>query len=298
MNIAVLGASSLIGSHIYNNLKNESLNPVFGTKFSSGYNFLEKLDASNKTELNDFLERRKPDVVINSIGMPGKEACSRQPELAKILNTRIVGEISEWCAKNNSLLVHLSTVAVHDGKKAGAYTEHDAPSRLEGNLYNNTKVDAEALVSEIPKHIILRIGDTYGLHAFESAKLGGSIFKWAYETLKAGKELPAFSGLRTNETFLEDIGRSIRILLKQNYRGILNIGGPEIQVADFFEMMKDTFSLPGKIVIKSLPSNYQANKLIDTTLMKSLGIVPIEIKAGLFLSSLSVRANYFYSESS
>ncbi|MEK6825984.1 MAG: sugar nucleotide-binding protein [Nanoarchaeota archaeon] len=281
MKILVLGASSLIGSHVYAGLKSEKRYTLVGTQCKSNYPEFQRLDVTQPRALETFLEHNISDVIVNSIGIVGKEACRKSPELAFEINSKAVETLSYICKKHNLRLIHLSTIAVHDGNKQDRYIEQDAPTLIHGNVYNITKVAAEASAQNVKDHLILRIGDTYG-HAFdEPARMGGSIFKWAYETLQAGKEVPAFAGLRTNQTYLPDIGNAVRYLLEKGHQGILNLGGEEIEVAEFFNRMKSIFNLPGSVSRKQPPPDYQGNRALDLSLMRSLNISMHPIDEGL-----------------
>ncbi len=281
MNILVLGASSLIGSHIYQSLKSQRNHTVIGTQCKESYQELQRLDVTQPGALETFVNQHHPNVLVNSVGVVGKEACNRNPDLATLLNSTAVNTMMELCNAQGIKLVHLSSVAVHDGTKRGRYTEQDAPLQIAGNLYNITKSDAEKSASSVNKHLILRIGDTFG-HAFdEPVRIGGSLFKWAYDLLKVGKEVPVFKGLRSNQTYPADIGNAVRYLIEINHQGILNLGGEEMEVGAFFERMKSTFNLPGTILQRDPPQDYQGNKALDLTRMHTLKIHMRSVEVGL-----------------
>src|SRR3989344_635479 len=177
MKIIVLGASSLIGSHIYSALKSEVSRDTLGTQYNSSHMDFIYLSAEKEGDVARFIERESPAVIVNSIGIVGKEACAKQGGLAMRLNGEAVEEMAGACHTNGIKLVHLSSVAVHDGKKKGRYTEQDAPSIIDGNLYNITKAAAECFAQSVSNHLIVRIGDTFG-HAYQDPqRMGGSVFK-------------------------------------------------------------------------------------------------------------------------
>ena len=267
VNISVMGASGLVGSNILRSASELNFT-VEGLSLSQKLG-LKQLDITNYSQLEDYIQCAKPGIIVNCAGVVGKEACNKEPERAVAVNQESVKYLSRLCIENNIKLFHLSTVAVHDGKKQTSYTEEDLPTLIKGNWYNITKAEAENFALQVPGVVILRVGDTYG-YGVNSEHIGGSIFKWAYETLKKGSNVPAFKGLKTNQTLLSDVGNVVMHLISQDYVGVLNIGGNAIEIAEFFEKMRTSFNLPDNIELKDVPSNYQANRELDLTKMNSL----------------------------
>jgi dTDP-4-dehydrorhamnose reductase len=276
--IAIIGSSGLIGSNIAYCLANEGYETI---KTSSSDPSLIRLDIIKKEEIKQFLSSYNPEVIVNCAGVVGKEACNKAPEKAVALNSVAAANLAELCSDTKKRLIHLSSIAVFDGKKQEPYAEEDNPSYLTGNWYNITKAWAESVVEQTPRSVIIRVGDTYGYAAQHPERIGGSIFKWAYETLKSGKEVPAFKGTRTNQILLSDIGEAVANLLNIGYEGRLNLGGEEIDIADFFEKMKDSFNLPGTVVPKQPPANYQGNRALNLKKMMELGMSVKNVNEGL-----------------
>ena len=75
-------------------------------------------------------------------------------ELAWAVNDKAVGNLAEAAIQNGSLLVHVSTEYVFDGKKQGPYTEDDSPSPL--GEYAKAKAAGDAQAAKAPKHYIIR----------------------------------------------------------------------------------------------------------------------------------------------
>ena len=281
--VMVIGASGLIGSNIYYELKDNGYEAI-GTYYTNK-DFLREgmlyLNITIPSDLERYIRAIKPSIIVNSAGISGKEACNKSPELATKVNLTATKSLAEICDQHDIKLVHLSSVAVHDGSKKSPYTEADNPSIIEGNIYNETKAKAEPFAEKVAHSIIARIGDTYGFQAYEPSRMGGSIFRWAYENLKQGKELPAFTGLRSNQTYIPDIAMTIKKLIEEDYEGRINVGGEPIEVCHFFEKMKQAFNLPGSIIPKAPPADYQANKELDISKLLQLGIRLKTIDEGL-----------------
>jgi len=282
LKLVIIGASGLIGSNVLHAAKKRSEKyEIFGKSRTSREEGVSTIDITDYKALKEFFEREKPDIVLNCAGIAGKVACEKDPEKANAVNLEGAIYLADLCYKNETKLVHLSSVAVHDGKKNEPYTEEDSVSLVPGNLYNIAKALSELAVESTPNSVIVRVGDTYGTAANNSEVLGGSIFKWAYESLKEGKEISAFRGLKSNQTLLSDLGEAVMALVDLDFSGRINIGGEAISVRDFFQEIKDSYYLPGNVAEKDPPEDYQGNKKMDTSKMENLGIKIVRVREGL-----------------
>ncbi len=270
--IAVIGASSLIGSWIFHELlRAEYL--VTGTCFENSRPGLARLDITDPQALEDFVGGY--DLIVNSTGVVGKNACAQHPKKAFRVNEEAAIRLAELC--RDKRLVHLSSVAVFDKTKQVPYTEEDEVSLIEGDLYNQTKARAEQGVEQAnPGSLIARIGNTYGYHAHDTGKTGGSVFAWAYNTLRAGEKVTAFQG-DSSQTLISDIGAAIEILIQKGYEGRINIGGENLPTYDFFQAVKKHFNLPGEVVLGEV---YE-NRALDLTRLQSLKIPMKKVSQGL-----------------
>lgn len=69
-------------------------------------------------------------------------------------NVTAVAALARIAARNGITLVHISSDYVFDGTKNGAYTPTDPVSPL--GVYGQTKAAADAIVSTVPRHYIVR----------------------------------------------------------------------------------------------------------------------------------------------
>ena len=73
--------------------------------------------------------------------------------LAQKANSEAVANLAEISAKNDIILVHISTDYVFDGAKS-PHTEDERPNPL--NIYGQTKAEGEKHVMKVPKHYLVR----------------------------------------------------------------------------------------------------------------------------------------------
>lgn len=216
MKILVLGASGFLGRKIYEYLK-EKYNCV-GTQFSQNYSDLINTDLTNKEQLNNLLEKEKPNIVINCISTPRIKGydkisfCEAYPEEAYKLNCYLVKNLAEIF---KGKIVLFSTAAVFDGEK-GNYNEKDIPNPI--NIYGKSKLDGEEiLIRNNRDYIIIRTGTLY--------KEGGGFI---FDSLKQGKEIEIFSNVYDCPVELDYIPFFLDKLLKEDLHGIFHIPGEKL----------------------------------------------------------------------
>lgn len=123
-------------------------------------------------ELTDFAAVRKkfsedkPDLVIHCAALSRNLVCQAQPALARKLNIEVTAHLAELAAEIP--LIFFSSDLVFDGRK-GNYVETDSPNPL--TIYGETKIAAEKIVLQNPRHSVIRTSlncgkSTKGNHAF------------------------------------------------------------------------------------------------------------------------------------
>ena len=292
--ILVLGASGLIGSWVYKELKDKGFDTL-GTRLNNSSKDLIRLDIGDYSNLKKYLGNENPDAIVNCVGMIGKDLCNKKTNESEIANSLGVKNISDLCLKNKIKLIHFSTIVVHNGKKPTPYLEEDNPSKREGDIYNEQKSKAELFVESVPESIIIRLGDIYGYNYLNPTILGGDSFKLAYNLLSENQEFSVFKNIKTNKTLVSDLGKVVFELLNKEYQGRINIGGKSIDNFDFVNKIKFYFKLPGTISSQSPLENYPLHKLLDLTKMNNLEIKINDSDEGLRIlsSTLSIGPDNF-----
>jgi dTDP-4-dehydrorhamnose reductase len=106
------------------------------------------VDAANFNELRSLLERIKPDVCINAIGVLNRAADDL--EISQKLNTELPRFLSNLGIESSFQLIHISTDCVFSGKR-GNYSEMDTPDAHDN--YGLTKIAGEQID---PRHLVIR----------------------------------------------------------------------------------------------------------------------------------------------
>jgi dTDP-4-dehydrorhamnose reductase len=102
-----------------------------------------------------------PDVIVNTAAMHHVERCEEQPGQAFLINGLGARQLALAARDQGSLLIHVSTDYVFDGRKRSPYTETDCPRPL--NVYGTTKLCGEHFIQALaPRFLIVRTSGLYG----------------------------------------------------------------------------------------------------------------------------------------
>lgn len=114
-------------------------------------------DPLNLKVLRDFLDREKPEVVINAIGKTGRpniDWCEDNKEETILSNIVAAINLCTECNKRNIYFVHLSSGCIYEGDNDGkGFSEEDGPN-FEGSFYSKSKILAEKILKEFPCLIV------------------------------------------------------------------------------------------------------------------------------------------------
>jgi len=188
--LLVIGSNGQLGSELKEALKiprdfpreNLSLKMVSGTftqaktnqtPFSSLCVDRDELDITDVDAVQRFFNQHTPDYCINAAAYTNVEKAEEEQSLAHAVNAQGAENIARSCAKNNTILFHISTDFVFDGKKTVPYTEEDEPHPL--GAYGRTKYEGELAVQKLcPKSFIIRTSWLYSSfgHNFVKTILG------------------------------------------------------------------------------------------------------------------------------
>ncbi len=154
MKVLLLGKLGMLGSQM--------LKVLSGSADFEMYAFgKDDLDVSDKEALDSIFKRISPDFVINCAAFTEVDACETERDMAFKINGDASGLIAEACAKENAILLHISTDYVFDGENPDGYKENDAPSPI--NAYGESKLQGEQLIAKNwDKYYIIRTSWLYG----------------------------------------------------------------------------------------------------------------------------------------
>jgi dTDP-4-dehydrorhamnose reductase len=110
------------------------------------------------------LERVRPDVVVNCIGIVKQRPAAQDPVASIAVNALFPHLLAQTCRQRGVRLIHVSTDCVFSGRK-GNYTEQDTPDAED--LYGRTKllgeVSGDGCLTLRTSMIGRELGTSYGL---------------------------------------------------------------------------------------------------------------------------------------
>lgn len=121
----------------------------------------EDVDVTERAAVIKAIVQFAPSVVINAVALIGYDVCESNPLEAFRVNSLPASVMAQACEENGIVFVQLSTHAVFDGRKEGAYTEEDLPNPL--NSYAATKYLAELYCRNLcRRHYVVRLPTLFG----------------------------------------------------------------------------------------------------------------------------------------
>ena len=119
-------------------------------------------DTCDPTAMGSFLDKFKPEWLINSVAYTAVDKAEDEPLEAARLNKSLPAMLGRLCADRGVGLFHFSTDFVFDGKKSTPYVEDDPVGPA--GVYGQTKLDGEKalLALNLPRLIIARVAWLFG----------------------------------------------------------------------------------------------------------------------------------------
>lgn len=150
--VLVVGASGMLGHQVMRTLapdfevwgacRDPEILPDLGVP---GSRILGDLDAMRPGMAEDLIERVRPDVVVNAVGIVKQQAVSKVAVPSIAVNSLWPHLLADACDAIDARLIHVSTDCVFTGDKGG-YVETDVPDAFD--LYGRSKLLGEVVDRE------------------------------------------------------------------------------------------------------------------------------------------------------
>lgn len=266
--LLVIGGSGELGYQI---IRNSDSWKTFSTYHSNSLNLKNiksfKLDIANKNEVEDLITRLKPHVVIDCAVSDRSINKIENEDDKKIAIVKGALNIAHSCNKIGCRSVFISTDLVFDGEK-GNYTESDTPNSLMSYGRYKAQMERELLGLDYDL-VIVRTSLIITLEP-----MGHQVW-WIVNSLNNNQALNLFVDEYRSPIFAQDLTRAILELSETDYRGIINIAGPEVlnrydlakKIAKHFKL--DT-SLLKPVKAEHLDVKRPLNSTLDSTLAKNM----------------------------
>jgi len=197
MKILVTGGNGQLGCEI--------------NQLSSNYNCdwlftdTDIFDISDLMNINVFLDKCNPDVIINCAAYTAVDNAEVDFEKANTINHKAVELIAQWSKKNNCKLIHISTDYVYDGTSLTPVKEDIQSNPV--NNYGKTKLFGDiACLKNNPSSIIIRSSWLY-------SSFGNNFVKKMINLMKSESELKVINDQVGSPTYAGDLAKTILDLI-------------------------------------------------------------------------------------
>ncbi len=240
MRLLVLGAYGMLGHVLFNQLnnkydvlataraKNDSLTP---SRFNNG-KIINEIDAFDFRSIESTIERLRPEVIINCIGLIKQLSSSSDPVSMMYLNSVFPHKLAYIANEHDARLIHFSTDCIFSGKK-GMYKTTDASDAED--LYGKTK-----FLGELPYKNCLTIRSS-----IIGPELGtkNGLLEWFFsqkgKTIK-GYERAIYSGFTTLE-----MSRIVSMVLDRHpyLHGVWQVASEPISKFNLLSLINEKMNL-------------------------------------------------------
>lgn len=226
--IGIIGASSMIGSQVCEQLKREqNLNLVLGD-----LNGENPIDITDPKSVENFFQKNQPDWAILFSAFTDVDSAENQRNdrggICWKINVEGVKNVVNSASVHKCKLIFTSTDFIFDGEN-GPYKEEDPPGPNVDKVgwYGITKIEGEKYIRENMQpedYLILRMS-----FPFSGKKtLKQDFAQKTINLYKEGKLYPMYSDQEMTPTFIPDIAPAILALLDAKKTGIYNLASPQL----------------------------------------------------------------------
>jgi len=281
--LLVIGGLGLLGNRIVQKARE---------KFNVSYTYLTKdpwhSEKGHRLDISDFEATRKlmsdiaPDVVINTAAFHVVDACERDKEKAKMLNTDAVVNLAQICQKAGAHYIFVSTDYVFDGEKKGRNRVDDAPNPI--GYYGESKLIAEnKLLAMAADNAVARTSVIYGWNPKKN------FVTWLLGELRAGKEVRIVDDQFSSPTLADNGAEALVRLAELEKTGLWHVAGNDCQSRySLAQKLASVFGLDDSLIraIKTSELNQAAKRPANSCLdvsrtEKELGMRMLSVEQGL-----------------
>lgn len=261
-----------------------------GTRIANFFEYeLTSLNPLNLEALSAFLDKEKPDIVINAIGQTGRpniDWCEDNKQLTIESNVIAAANLCLECSKRNIYFVHLGSGCIYYGDNNGkGFSEEDEPNFYGPQFYAKSKILAEKILKEFPALIIrLRM-------PIDELPNQRSLIN---KLLKYDKLI----NIQNSVTIIPDMLDSLKVLIQKRKTGVYNLVNPgtisATEIMKIYQELVDSsyfFEVLSLEELDSITKGKRSNCVLNTDKLKSEGIILPEIHNAVRTCLLKYKEN-------
>jgi dTDP-4-dehydrorhamnose reductase len=239
--ILILGGGGMLGHKAYQILSREhDVHVTFrqfdkrllATKIFDPHRVIEDVSASDMESIGKAIERTRPEIVLNCIGIIKQLDETTNPRIAIQVNALFPHLLAEECVRRKIKMIHISTDCVFSGTR-GNYKEDDQSDAHD--LYGRTK-----FLGEVTGEYCLTLRTSIiGHELFSHLSLVEWFLSQNGKTVR-GYRNAIYTGFPT-VTFCRELSRLIATYTQLT--GLYNIAAPRISKFELLQKIKEMYDL-------------------------------------------------------
>lgn len=195
------------------------------------------LDVTDFKRVEETIERLKPDIIINCVGILNDHAANN-PLLAFQVNSLLPHQLAKFIERQHGKLIHISTDCVFSGLK-GEYTEDDFPDGT--SVYAQSKQLGEIISN---KHLTIRTS----IIGPEMKEDGIGLFLWF---MKQTGKIKGYKNVFWNGVTTLELAKATEELITHQITGLYQLGSEQkISKYSLLKLIQDVF---GKNDVEIIP---------------------------------------------
>lgn len=240
--VLITGCTGLLGSNLCFLFRDKyDVVGISRTPFNMDRVSYLRGDITDSNFIKRLLMTQRFDVIVHCAALTNVDQCERDPELAMLVNYKATIDLANVSNIAGSRFVFISTDAVFDGSKVGAYTEGDTVNPI--NVYGESKACAEEKLMELNNTMIVRT-NMYGFNYVNK----NSLSEWVVTALRSGNDISMFYDVRFSAMLVNDLCKVIDSLILSDSVGIMHVASSDsISKFDFGQFIKKAMNLAGTI---------------------------------------------------
>ncbi|VXD24625.1 SDR family oxidoreductase [Planktothrix paucivesiculata] len=242
MNILVIGASGLVGSHLLQTCQQRGWN-VMGTSHNVPQPGLIPLEITDETSVKSLITQSQPKVVFLPAFLSNVDYCEQNPEETYQINVVGCLNVAQATREVGAKFIFYSSDYVFNGEN-GPYQEIDEPDPI--CVYGRQKLEVEHKISELlDNYLICRIAWVYG-----QEKQGKNFVLRLISTLKNHQTIRVPQDQIGSPTWANDIAEASCRLIEVEAKGLFHTTGSDcINRYQFAVKIAEMFGLDADLII-------------------------------------------------
>ena len=268
--VVITGCGGMLGEAVYEVFKDHC--QVRASDIDVNAPWLEHLDVSLAKDVQEYLNRIKPNYIVHLAALTDMEYCELHTEEAYATNTGGVENVARYAHEHNIPLIYISTAGIFDGAK-DRYDETDIPNPL--SVYGKSKYGGELIARTVPKSIVVRAGWMMGGGPKKDKKFINKIIR---QVRTGAKEIAVVNDKFGTPCYTSDLARSLKFLLDCQaygiYHGACDGGGCRADIARY---LLQCLGAADEVKVREVDSSFFAERYFATR-PRSEQLINIELK--------------------